>query len=264
MTLPTDPHDVDAVHPAWWWEAATTGARKSGTHLQDAVTLALRQRAPRIVEVIRVEHDHGLAAVTADTLIIAVNRGRETRTTEVPAGQITAVLRKQANVINIKCGNVDIELRVPGDQLEAAIIGLRAQTSTTRPDGPRHIVAPPSRRLAAPQRVSDPGEQPDRRAPLEARRQAAPIGMGSRRAQAPADPPEPARVPPPAPADSSTPPSAAARKDAAARPSPAAPRPNPASAAGWDYVRCSDGVWRRPPVTPPLAPASEGEDERLQ
>jgi hypothetical protein len=264
VTLPTDPHDVDAVHPAWWWEAATTGARKSGTHLQDAVTLALRQRAPRIVEVIRVEHDHGLAAVTADTLIIAVNRGRETRTTEVPAGQITAVLRKQANVINIKCGNVDIELRVPGDQLEAAIIGLRAQTSTTRPDGPRHIVAPPSRRLAAPQRVSDPGERPDRRAPLEARRQAAPIGMGSRRAQAPADPPEPARVPPPAPADSSTPPSAAARKDAAARPSPAAPRPNPASAAGRDYVRCSDGVWRRPPVTPPLAPASEGEDERLQ
>lgn len=240
VTSPVDPQD--AVLSQWWWEFATKGARQSGPRLQDAVTIALRRRTPRIVEVVRLEREHGLAAVTTDALIIAVDAGHETRTTEVPADQIVAVLQKPTHVVAVKCGHIDIELRAPNDELEAAIVALRAQTSQVRPEGPRHAVAPPSRPLATPQRLSEPVAHPDRRAALDASRRAAPIGMGSRRAHGTAGP-EPERGSEPVPAD--------------------VPQPRAASLAAtspsWDYVLSADGVWRRPPAVQLSAPASGGE-----
>lgn len=246
MTLPPEPSDQPPPQPQWWWEAATDGARAASAQLQDAVGLALRGRHPRIVEVVRLNREHGLVAVTADTLIIAVDAETETRTSEARGDQITGVLQKSPHVLTVRFEQTDVELRVPSDELEVAIIALRAAMPAAPPDRTRHAVAPPSRPLAAPRRVSEPAAQPDRRAPLEARRSATAIGMGSRRAL-------------PAAAPQHVPMAVSPELEVA----PAAPPASAPAPPAWEYVQCADGVWRRPPPATAAAATPEGGDDRL-
>jgi hypothetical protein len=245
MTSSSTPGDVGATPD--WWEAATEGARSATGSLQNAVTLALRGRSPRLVEIVMVGRKPGLAAVTSDTLIVAVDDETETRTLEVPVDQLTALIQKSPRDISIGFASSAVELRVASEDLIVAIWALRVPASphaASTPERTRHAVSPPSRPLAAPHRVSEPGDRLDRRAQMPARRSEVPVGMGSRRART--APVTRTRPDPPSPDH---------------RRAPPAPPASPVPAPSWTYSLGDDGVWRRPAAAPVAARSAETDDE---